>query len=66
MTRKDELRQQYLADLCATLREYVLAGHEIHVRTVHGRAVTDNQVVFEIPDWDAFAAFLDDVSATTS
>ena len=33
MARKDALRQEYLAGLCATLRDYVLAGHEVHVRT---------------------------------
>jgi hypothetical protein len=64
MTRKDDLRQEYLAGLCATLREYILAGHEVHVRTEHGRAATDNQIVFEIPDWDAFAAALDQAPAT--
>ena len=55
MSRKDELRQEYLAGLCDTLREYVREGHELHVRTEHGRAATDNQVIFDIPDWDAFA-----------
>ncbi len=59
MSRKDELRQEYLAGLCDTLREYVLAGNELHFRTEHGRAVTDNQVVFDIPDWDAFAFLLE-------
>ena len=59
MSRKDELRQEYLAGLCDTLRDYVVAGHEVHVRTEHGRAATDNQVVFDIPDWDTFAFLLE-------
>jgi hypothetical protein len=63
MSRKEELRQQYLADLCSVLREFVLAGHEMHVRTEHGRTPTDNQIVFEIPDWEAFADLLENVPA---
>ena len=63
MSRKDELRQQYLAGLCSVLREFALAAHEMHVRTEHGRSATDNQIVFEIPDWEAFANLLDDVPA---
>lgn len=63
MSRKDELRRRYLADLCSVLRAFVLAGHELHVRTEHGRMSTDNQIVFEIPDWEAFAELLDNVPA---
>ncbi|MDA0302703.1 MAG: hypothetical protein O2822_09265 [Chloroflexi bacterium] len=63
MSRKEALRQQYLAGLCSVLREFVLAGHELHVRTEHGRASTDNQIVFDIPDWEAFANLLEDVPA---
>lgn len=63
MTRKEELRQRYLADLCSVLREFVLAGHEMHVRTEHGRMASDNRIVLEIPDWDAFANLLEDVPA---
>ena len=31
MSRTDELRREYLADLCSTLRAFVLAGHDVHV-----------------------------------
>lgn len=63
MSRRDELRQQYLASLCAVLQEFVLAGNEVHVRTEHGRTATDNRIVFDIPDWEAFADHLEDVAA---
>jgi len=63
MTRKDELRQQYLAHLCSVIQEFVLAGHEIHVRTEHGRLPADNRIVFDIPDWEAFAEVLEDIPA---
>ena len=66
MSRKDELRQEYLAGLCSTLREFVLAGHELHVRTEHGRSASDNQIVFEIPDWEAFADLLENVPSAAA
>lgn len=63
MSRRDDLRRQYLASLCAVLQDFVLAGHEVHVRTEHGRTATDNRIVFDIPDWEAFAELLEDVAA---
>lgn len=59
MSRRDELRQQYLMGLCDALRSYIAAGHEVHIRTQHGRTARDNQIVFDIPEWDNFVATLD-------
>lgn len=59
-SRRDQLRGHYLAGVCTTLAGYILAGHEVHLRTEHGRDAQDNRIIFEIRDWPIFANFLDD------
>lgn len=63
MSRREDLRREYVGNLCAVLQTFVFAGHEVHIRTEHGRAATDNRIIFDIPDWAAFADLLEDVGA---
>lgn len=57
-TRRDQLRREYVAGVCDTLKQYVLDGHAFHMQTEHEEQ-GESRLTFQLDAWETFAEMLE-------